>query len=148
MEIVISILIALLLARFVANEASLQRAKRKGDVLRFPPGMGLRLKLGAGGPFLLYVTYQVTLLARESGEWWLPVMTGLIALGAVVFMPPEIQINQWGVEERGLLGFRKKRVPWEGAAASHVPGLGEVLVLGRTGPPSRIRNTMLDKTSF
>lgn len=133
MRTAIPIMVALLLVRFVANEARFQRARRKGDVLRFPPGLGLRLTLGAGGPFLLYVTYQVTVLARDTGEWWLPVMSGLIALGAVVFMPSEIHVTQQGVEERGLLGFRKKRVAWEGAAASHVPGLHQVLVIGKDG---------------
>lgn len=133
MKTAIPILVALLLVRFVANEARFQRARQKGDILRFPPGIGLRITLGAGGPFLLYVTYQVALLAQQTGEWWLPILSGLIALGAVVFMPSEIQVTQQGVEERGLLGLRKKRVPWEGAAASHVPGLRQVLVIGKDG---------------
>lgn len=131
MERTIALLAAILLLRFATSEAQYQRAKRNGRKLVFPPGVGLRLILGLGGPFVAYVTYRVAVQARETGEWWLPVLTGFIAMGSLLFRPPTIQIDESGISATGLLG--RKQVVWEGTSASFVPGLREVLVIGRDG---------------
>ncbi len=133
MERALPILVAILLVRLVASEAQYQRARRSGDTFYFPPGTGLRLVMGCGGPFMFYVAYRLALDARASGEWWLPVMAGTLGLGTVFFKPSEIIVNEQGVKELGFLGLRRKTIQWNGASASFVPGLREVLVIGSDG---------------
>lgn len=89
--------------------------------------------MGLGGPFMLYVAYRSALDARATGEWWLPIIAGTLALGTVLFKPSEIIIDEQGVRESGFLGLRRKTVQWNGASASFVPGLREVLVIGSDG---------------
>lgn len=133
MERALPIFVAILLVRLVASEAQYQRARRSGNAFYFPPGVGLRLVMGLGGPFMLYVSYRLALDARATGEWWLPIMAGVLALGTVLFKPSEIVVDEQGVREFGLLGLRRKAIRWNGASASFVPGLREVLVIGSDG---------------
>jgi len=127
------VFVAILLVRWVASEAQYQRARRIGKTFYFPPGSGLRLVLGLGGAFLLYVTNRLAVDARSTGEWWLPIMAGILALGTVIFTPSEIIVDERGVREYGLLGLRRRIIPWDGASASFVPGLREVWIIGSDG---------------
>jgi hypothetical protein len=108
MERALPIFVAILLVRLVASEAQYQRARRSGKSYYFPPGIALRLIMGLGGPFMLYVAYRLALDARANGEWWLPIMAGVLALGTVVFKPSEIVIDEQGVRESGLLRIETK----------------------------------------
>src|SRR4051812_49203418 len=112
----------MLLVRLAASEAQYQRAKRVGEIFRFPPGIGFRLIWGLGSPFLVYVTYRLWLESWQTGEWWFPVLSGLWALGTLLFRPPDIEVRPDGVYELRFLGLRKKRILWQGAAARFVPG--------------------------
>ena len=133
MERSLSILAAILLLRFVSNEASYQRARRNGHELRFPVGVLLRIVFGIGIPMFLYAAYQTVLQARSTGEWWLPSIALTLVLLAILGDPGEIVVTSDGIECRRLLGLRRARVQWEKAGASHVPGLREVLVVGSDG---------------
>lgn len=117
----------------LAVEAQYQRAKRTGDALRFPPGIGSRLLFGAGLPFMLYATYELVLVAERTSEWWLPAIALGGAVGLAVAVPSEIQIRKTGVEEVRLWGLRRKRVPWDGAAANCMRVSRNVLVVGANG---------------
>jgi hypothetical protein len=117
----------------LANEAQYQRAKRTGNVLRFPPGIGSRLLFGLGLPFMLYASYELVLIAERTSEWWLPAITLAGAVGLVVAVPPEIRIRKAGIEEIRLWGLRQKRVPWDGAAANYMRVSRKVLVVGANG---------------
>jgi hypothetical protein len=127
------ILVALLLVRFVATEAVYQRAKWKGASLSFPAGLGLRIIVGLGIPFFLYATYETAMLARQNGEWWLPGLFAVFALGLVSYMPPEIRVNKMGIAAITLFGLRKRSLGWEGASAGYSAGRHEVLVIGADG---------------
>ncbi len=117
----------------LATEAQYQRAKRTGNVLRFPPGIGSRLLFGLGLPFLLYASYELVLIAERTREWWLPVITLTGVVGLAVAVPSEIQITKAGIEEIRLWGLRQKRVPWDGAAANYMRVSRKVLVVGANG---------------
>lgn len=133
MERSLSLLAAVLLVRFVALEALYQRARRVGDELRFPAGATLRIILGIGVPLCLYGAYEASLIARETGEWWLPAICLTFVVLAIIGDPGEIRARPNGIELVRLLGLRRKHVRWEGAAARHTPGLREVLVVGGDG---------------
>jgi hypothetical protein len=89
--------------------------------------------MGLGGPFMLYVAYRLSLDARANGEWWLPILAGILALGTMLFKPSELVVDEHGVNESGFFGLRRKTIHWNGAAASYVPELREVLVIGSDG---------------
>ncbi len=38
-----------------------------------------------------------------------------------------------GLVQKSILGLRRRKIPWEGAVASHARGWTEVLVIGRDG---------------
>jgi hypothetical protein len=70
MERAFPILVAILLVRLVASQARYQRARRLGNTFYFPPGIGLRLIMGLGGPFALYVAYEpMEWRIRELHSW-------------------------------------------------------------------------------
>jgi hypothetical protein len=132
-ERALPILAAILLVRLVASEAQYQRARRSGNTIRFPAGLGLRVVLGLGSPFMLYVAYRLALDARNTGEWWLPVMAVVFGIATGLCVPAEIIIDEQGISQSLFLGLRKRIVRWDGASARHVPGLREVLVIGSDG---------------
>ena len=133
MNVSLPILAALLLIRFVNSEAQYQRARRVGSELRFPAGVAMRMILGLGVPLCLYGTYATVLIARQTREWWLPVICLTFALLALVGDLGEIRVKQDGVELHRLLGIRQKRIRWEGASASFSHELREVVLVGSDG---------------
>lgn len=133
MESSLPLLAAILLVRFVGLEASYQRARQLGSEWRFPVGATFRFILGVGPPLSLYGCYEAYLLADETSEWWfLPICLGLTAL-FIFGDPGEIRASAKGIELVRWLGLKRTRIQWEGAAAGHIPGLREVLVVGADG---------------
>jgi hypothetical protein len=133
MENSFSILVAILLVRFVALEATYQRAIRLGLAWRFPVGMTLRIILGVGLPLCLYVCYETYLLANQTGEWWLLPICLSFATLFVFCDPGDIRTSARGIELVRWLGLKRTSIPWEGAAARYTPLLREVLVVGADG---------------
>jgi hypothetical protein len=134
METAVTIAVAILLTQFVATEASYQRAKRKGEDVRFPVGIGLRLVLRAGGPFAIYIGYKMLEQASSTFDQALGVVFMLFAPVFIVFVDPgEIRATHKGLLKRRLLGLRNTLIPWDVAYARHTPALNEVLVVSRNG---------------
>ncbi len=55
----LEIFVPLFMVRFVAMEASYQRAKWTKSGLRFPVGIVLRVMLRVGGPFAVFSAYKM-----------------------------------------------------------------------------------------
>jgi hypothetical protein len=126
----IVIAFSLFLVQFIADEATYQRAKRTTSGVRFPPGIGMRLTLRAGGPLILFATYKVAVEAATTFDWIIVAIGVLLGVGCVLGEPGEIRTTPEGVLQRRWLGLSSLLIPWEGAAASYSPGLREVLVVG------------------
>jgi hypothetical protein len=124
---------AIFLVRFIAAEAVYQRAQQRGAGLRFPAGLGLRLIFRLGGPFMLYAAYQVFSGATTNFDRGLPISIAVMGLGCLLAEPGPISTKATGLVQTSLLGLRRKRIDWGGAAARYVPGLREVLVIGTDG---------------
>jgi len=97
---------------------------------------------------LLYVTYRVALEASETGEWWMPLISGILAVGTLMFRPSDIKVGPQGVEEISLLGLRRRTVSWKGASASFIPGLREVLLIGSDGTTIRHSQYHVGQSEF
>ena len=123
-----------MLLRMVVAEGSYRRAKRKKDSILFPPSVPVRFAIRLGMPFLVYAFFRAE---GESTTRFDHVVFGagiLAALVAFLFLePPEIRIGPTGITQRGLFGFRKRQIGWEGMAVSYVPALQEVTVIGNDG---------------
>lgn len=124
---------ALFLVRFVAAEASYQRAQRIGSGYRFPVGVGLRITYRLGGPFLIFVGFKMAQQASGRFDWSTSGLVALLGLGCLLAEPGEIVASSSGVTQKTLLGIRSKHISWEGAAARFVPDLREVLIIGHDG---------------
>ena len=124
---------ALFLVRFIASEAVFQRAKHAGAAVYFPVGIGLRILFRLGGPFLIFVAYKMTEQAASQFDWAMTLLVALMGIGCVLSEPGEIVATQGGLIQKSFLGLRKRMIPWKDAAASHPPGLREVLVVGSDG---------------
>jgi hypothetical protein len=70
---------------------------------------------------------------RQSGGVGLSLTIGAFGLCIFFSGPREIKISQAGVTQKSYFGFRVTRIPWEGMAASHLPEIQELLVVGRDG---------------
>lgn len=124
---------ALFLVRFIALEATFQRAKRTGSQVRFPVGIGLRALFRLGGPFLLFVSYKMAEEASSRFDYVTAVLVAAMGLGCILAEPGEIIATPEGLIQNSFLGLRRRAVRWQGAAASHPRGLREVLVVGGDG---------------
>jgi hypothetical protein len=101
--------------------------------MRFPIGIGLRVGLRLGGPFILFLAYKMAEVATNTFDM---VAAGLIcAMGvaSVVGEPGEIQTTPSGLVQRSMLGLVVRKVAWDGAGALAPSGGQEVLVVGRDG---------------
>lgn len=125
--------VVLLLVRFIAVEASYQRAKRSPAGARYPVGVGLRILFRAGGPFLILVGFKMAEQASTTFDWVAAAAVALLGLCSILGEPGEIVTGPAGVVQKSLLGLRARRISWEGAAARHVPTLREVLIIGQDG---------------
>jgi hypothetical protein len=124
---------ALFLVRFIALEAVLQRAKRTAASVRFPVGIGLRIIFRLGGPFLLFVSYKMAQGASTTFDYVTAAMVAAMGVGCLLAEPGEIVATSGGLFQRSFLGLKRRRIQWQGAAASHPRGLREVLVVGSDG---------------
>jgi hypothetical protein len=124
---------AIFLVRFVAAEANYQRAKRTTQGLCFPAGLGLRVMFRLGGPAMLYAAYKTLSAAATDLDRGLSIIGAAIALGCLLGEPGPITVTATGVVQMTLLGLRRKRIAWSGAAARYVGGLREVMVIGSDG---------------
>lgn len=130
MEQALPLLAAVLLVRFVALEATYQKARRVGAELRFPAGRILRVLLGVGLPLCFYGAYEATILARQTGEWWLPVICLAFVALAIAGDPGEIRVRPDGIISLRVFGLLRKHMGWSGVSARYTPELREVLVIG------------------
>ena len=124
---------ALFLVRFIADEASFQRAKRSGSGFRFPVGIGLRITFRLGGPFLILAGYMMRRQSSTTFSAIVAVASALMGLACLLGEPGEILTSPLGVKQKVYLGLRSRLIPWDQAAARYVPGLREVVVVGRNG---------------
>jgi hypothetical protein len=124
---------ALLLVRFVALEALFQRARRTASSVRFPVGIGLRILFRLGGPFLIVVGYKMLQQAANRFDQVTAILVGAMGVGCLLGEPGEIIVTPGALIQASLLGLKRRTIPWDGAAASHQPGLRQVLVVGNNG---------------
>ncbi len=123
----------LFLVRFIAVEASYQRAKRTHSGFRYPVGVGLRVLFRVGGPLLIFVGYKMSEISVTKFDWVAAVAVALLGLGCIFGEPGEIETSPSGITLKRFIGIERRSIPWEGAAARHVVSLREVLIIGRDG---------------
>jgi len=124
---------ALFLVRFVAVEASYQRARRTRSGFRYPVGAGLRVTFRVGGPLLIFVGYKMSQTSVTKFDWAAAVAVAVMGLGCILGEPGEIETSPSGITLKRFLGIEVRSIPWEGAAARQVASLREVLLVGRDG---------------
>ena len=125
--------LALFLVRFIASEAELQRAKRTGVMVRFPVGMGLRLLLRLGSPLVILAAYKVAADATAAIDFFSAAACAGLGIAGLFGEPGEIIATPQGLIQKSLRGLRKRKIAWEGAAASNPHGAREILVVGDDG---------------
>ncbi len=101
--------------------------------MRFPIGVVARTLLGVSLPVFLYLMFETAKDARQSGEWWLPLISLAILAINLFADPGEIRVNPKGIILTRFFGLQRKRIEWLGAEARNYPGLREVLVIGSDG---------------
>jgi len=124
---------AIFLVRFAAAEAVYQRAQRTKRGLRFPAGLGLRLLFRLGGPLALYAAYKILSTAIASFDRGVAALVAAMGIGCLLGEPGPITVTATGIMQTTLFGLRRKQIEWDGAAASYVPGLRRVIVVGGDG---------------
>jgi hypothetical protein len=132
----LEIIASLLMVRFVAMEALYQRAKRTKSGLRFPVGIGIRIMLRVGGPFLFFVAYKILEHGVTKATPFIAILIAVMGLACILGEPGEITTGPEGIKQRKMLGLQRKLVPWERAAGSCVRSeqrIYEILVIGRNG---------------
>ena len=124
---------ALFLVRFIATESRFQRARRTPTSVRFPVGLGLRLICRLGGPFLILVGYKMLERADNRFDQGSALLVAAIGMGCLVGEPGEIIVSEDELNQRSLLGLKRRTIRWGTAVARHTQALREVLVIGRDG---------------
>ena len=124
---------ALFLVRFIAAEGIYQRAVRTRCGLQFPVGIGLRLTLRVGGPFLLFVSYKMTQQVNSTFDWVSAFLVALMGMACIVAEPGQITVSPSGLSQTSMLGLLKRTITWDGASARSPNGLRQVLVIGSDG---------------
>jgi hypothetical protein len=61
------------------------------------------------------------------------VLVAAMGVGCLLSEPGEIIATPGGLIQRSLLGLKSRMVPWDGAAASRLRGLRQILVIGDDG---------------
>jgi hypothetical protein len=141
------IAIAILLVRFLALEATFQRAK-SGSELRFPPAAGIRIIARLGGPFLLFVSYEMIQPPLKSLDWLAALVTGGLAVYALVAEPGEILVSSDGLRQRSLFGLRTRTLHWRDAGVLYGPSATEVVVSGSDGTIITHTQYHVDRNAF
>lgn len=143
-----TIILVVLLLHLVASEASWQAAKRTVRGARYPGGLILRVAARLGPLFILYVLYFVAVPPINDYETQLRIVcTPLIMLIALI-EPREIRTNRDGATQLGFFGIGRKFLRWEGAAASYIPALGEVRLIGSNGTTIVHTRYHVDQSAF
>jgi hypothetical protein len=127
------IIASLLMLRFVVMEAVYRHTKWTESGIRFPIGIVLRIMLRLGGPFLLFIAYKTIEEGMTKAGLIVSIAIAFLGVACVLGEPGEITIDAIGIKQKEHFGLRITLVPWEHAAARYVPGIGEVLVVGKNG---------------
>lgn len=124
------------MVRFMAMEASYQRAKWTKSGLRFPVGIFLRVMLRVGGPFALFLAYKILEEDITKFGIFAAIAIAFIGIAGTLAEPGEIATGPEGITQKRFWGLQTKLIPWNLAAASCVrgsEGIHEILVVGRNG---------------
>ena len=134
------VLAAILLVRWIAVEASGERAVRTKDEVLFRPPFGLRLLFGIALPGLIYATGAVALSRDSQKDWWLSAMFMGFAILIAFVWPADIGVSKSVIYERKWLGLWKKTIRWEDVDyVAADPTDNSVEVVSKGG--SKIRHT-------
>jgi hypothetical protein len=101
--------VAVFAASLVAREAAFQRASRRGNVIVFPPGIGLKALLLFGTPFFVYVGLQII---KEGTDKWLGLICIGLAVASFVYLPGTILIDSTSIRETRWFGLKRTCIPW------------------------------------
>jgi hypothetical protein len=96
------------LLRFLAVEARLEQASRRGEVTVFRPVLFLRLLFGFAVPTLLYGTSQII----KSRDWLIAAISFSMAMLIFLNWPGTIFINGNEIRETRWLGLKRTRISW------------------------------------
>jgi hypothetical protein len=135
-DTLITIVASILMVRFVAMEASYQRAKWIGSGLRFPVGIMLRILLRCGGAIGIYAGYRVFKESATGGSSIAAILGVLLGIACILGEPGEISTSPGGIKQKRFLGLKIKMIPWERAVASCMSSperIHEILVIGGNG---------------
>lgn len=97
------------LLRFLAVEARLERASRRGEVTVFHPVLFLRLGFGFAVPTMLYATSQVI----KTRDWVIAILGFSMAVLMFLNWPGTISVDRLAIREIRWLGLKRTRIAWE-----------------------------------
>lgn len=95
--------------RFLAVEARLERASRRGEVTVFHPVLFLRLGFGIAVPTMLYATSQVI----KTRDWLIAILGFSMAILMFLNWPGTIFVDVHAIREIRWLGLKRTRISWE-----------------------------------
>ncbi|WP_031497563.1 hypothetical protein [Bryobacter aggregatus] len=144
----IAIAMAILAVRLGAVEAAFQRAKRTASGFRFPAGFGTRMTLRFGGLFGMFIGYKMDETATTPFNIGVSLLVAFLGLACILMEPGEIFVTPEGLVQTFWFGLKKRRIAWEGAAASYDPVLREVLVVGSEGTTMAHTNYHVGQSEF
>jgi len=95
--------------RFLAVEARLERASRRGELTIFRPVLFLRMGFGLAVPTMLYATSQVI----KTGEWLAAILGFSMAVLMFLNWPGTIFVDGNAIREIRWLGLKHNRIAWK-----------------------------------
>ncbi len=119
--------------RFIALEATFERASRRAESSRYRPVFGLRLLFGLGLPIFLIGAVQVASHGSLREDWRFVAIFLVFALGMLVFWPSTIVVTRSGIAASRWLGIKSVKFAWsEVEYASRDPD-GKTRIVARDG---------------
>jgi hypothetical protein len=108
----ITVVAVVLLVRWLAWEASAERAVQKSDVLVFRAPALLRILFGFAVPTMVYGAGSVVASGKFRQEWWVSLTLLVMAVSIVWMWPSDIRLSNDGIVQRRLLGLWARRFAW------------------------------------
>jgi len=134
---------------WLANEARVERVKRRGEITLYRPALGLRVLFGLAVLTMIYGAGAVALSQNFSRDWWVCALLLALAFFCISEWPSDLGVSSAGIYEAKWFGLRKRIFRWEEIASATADAAEDsVWIVSKSGITIKHSRYHVDRNGF
>jgi hypothetical protein len=145
----LSLLAVILLIRWIAFEAVIEKGRKNGDEVLFRAPVGLRLLFGFALPGFVYAAGAVIFSKDYKDQWWLSAIFVSFAVLIAIVWPVDIRVSKAAIRKQTWSGFNNIVIPWKDVDYTiNDPTDDSIEIVSKAGLKIKHTKYHVDKSGF